>query len=315
MANVTLLLSVFEQLGIPVAVDKLEGPAPVITFLGIELDTIKGITRLPTRKLEELQSLVTTWVGRKSCWKRDLESLVGKLQHACKVVRLGRTFLGRMFELLHGVSKKHHHIRLNHVFRSDRMWWHTFLGHWNGKAMMHDKDQWTPAVEIYTDAAGEIGCGPWWGIHWLQLKWVRTATWRGIPITQKEVLPGVLACATWGRQWKAKRVQLYCDEAAVAVLNAGYSHDPLIMHLLRSLFFVKAYFDLDLRVVHILGKDNVIANAISRDDLTTLCSQVQSISPSPTPVPPRVMEILVEGQPDWTSVDWVRLFTSCLLED
>ena len=63
MANFTLLLSVFEHLGIPVAVDKLEGPAPVITFLGIELDTIKGITRLPTRKLEELQSLVTTWVG------------------------------------------------------------------------------------------------------------------------------------------------------------------------------------------------------------------------------------------------------------
>ena len=101
----------------------------------------------------------------------------------------------------------------------------------------------------------------------------------------------------------------------MAVLNVGYSHDPLIMHLLRSLFFVKAYFDLDLRVVHIPSKDNVIADTISHDDLTTLCSQVPSISPSPTPVPPRVMEILVEGQPNWTSVDWVRLFTSCLLED
>ena len=121
MANVTLLLSVFEHLGIPVAVDKLEGPAPVITFLGIELDTIKGITRLPTRKLEELQSLVTTWVGRKSCRKWDLELLVGKLQHACKVVRPGQTFLRRMFELLCGVSKKHHHIHINHAFCSDLM--------------------------------------------------------------------------------------------------------------------------------------------------------------------------------------------------
>ena len=107
MANVTLLLSVFEQLGIPVAADKLEGPCQVITFLGIELDTIQGITRLPSHKLEELQSLIATWVGRKSCLKWDLESLVGKLQHACKVVRPGRTFLRRMFELLRGVSKKH----------------------------------------------------------------------------------------------------------------------------------------------------------------------------------------------------------------
>ena len=311
---------VFEQLEIPVAADKLEGPCQVIAFLGIELDTIQGITRLPSHKLEELQSLIATWVGRKSCLKRDLESLVGKLQHACKVVRPGRAFLRRMFELLHGVSKKHHHIRLNHAFRSDLMWWPTFLGSWNGKAMMHSRVQWTPAVQLYTDAAGEVGCGAWcgawWGAHWLQLKWATAAAWKGIPITQKEVLPAVLACTVWGHQWKAKRLQLYCDnEAAVAVLNAGYSRDPLIMHLLRSLFFVKAYFDLDLWAVHIPGKDNVVADAISRDDLTTVFSQVPTISPRPTPIPRRVAEILVEGRPDWTSVDWAKLFTSCFLED
>ena len=74
-----------------------------------------------------------------------------------------------------------------------------------------------------------------------------------VPITQKEVLPVVLACVVWGHHWKSKRVQLYCDnEAAVAVLNAGYSHDSLIMHLLRALFFMKAHFDLDVRVTHIL---------------------------------------------------------------
>ena len=109
---------------------------------------------------------------------------------------------------------------------------------------------------------------------------------------------------------EGQRVQFYCNnEAAVAVVNARYSHDPLIMFL-RSLFFVKAYFYLDLRVVHIPGKDIVIADAISRDDLTTLHSQVLLILPSATPTPPRVMEILVEGQPNRTSIYWVRLFTS-----
>ena len=58
MASVTLLLSVF---GIPVAADKLEDLCQVISFLGIELDTVQGITRLPYYKLEELQSLITTW--------------------------------------------------------------------------------------------------------------------------------------------------------------------------------------------------------------------------------------------------------------
>ena len=243
MANITLLLSVSEHFGIPVAVDKLEGACSVITFLGIELDTIQELTRLPTHKLEELQSLITALVGRKSCLKWDLKALVGKLQHACKVVKPACTFLRRMFELLCRVSKKHHHIRLHHAFCSDLMQWHTFLGSWSGKATMHSRDQWIPAVEIYTNAAGEVGCGAWWGVHSVQLKWARAATWRGILITQKEVLPAVFACVVWGHQWKAKRIWLYChNAAAVAVLNAGYSHDPLIMQLLRSLIFVKAYF-------------------------------------------------------------------------
>ena len=127
VANVMLLLLV---LGIPVAVEKVEGSCLVITFLGIEPDTIQGISRLPTHKLEELQNLITTKVGRKSCLKWDL------VQHACKVVRPGESFLRRMFEVLCRVSKKNHHICLNYAFRLHPMWLHTFLGSWNGKAMM-----------------------------------------------------------------------------------------------------------------------------------------------------------------------------------
>ena len=316
MANVALVLTTFDHLGIPVAMDKLEGPCSVLTFLGIELDTVQGIIRLPAQKLQELRHEIATWVGKKSCWKRDLESLVGKLQHASKVVKPGRTFLRRMFELLRGVVKKHHHIRLNHAFRSDLMWWHTFLEAWNGKAMMRTQDQWSPAVEVFTDASGEVGCGALWGTHWLQLKWANMPNWINTPITQKEVLPAVLACAVWGHRWKAKRVQLYCDnEAAVAVLNTGYSHDSLIMHLLRALFFVKAHFDLDVRVTHIPGRVNGVADAIFRDDLATMFSQAPTASQTPSPIPPGVSAVLVEGQPDWTSVDWVQLFANCFQED
>ena len=109
---------------------------------------------------------------------------------------------------------------------------------------------------------------------------------------------------------------LHCDnEAAVVVLNVGYSYDSLIMHLLRALFFIKAHFDLDVRVTHIPGKDNGVADATCRDDLVTLFSQVSTASRSPSLIPPRVSLVLVEGQPDWTSVDWVQLFASCFQED
>ena len=96
------LLLVFDRLRIPIAPEKLEGPAKILTFLGIELDTERMTLRLPTEKIVELQMLITGWLGRKFCTLRDLQSLVGKLQHACKVVRPGRTFLRCMFELLKG---------------------------------------------------------------------------------------------------------------------------------------------------------------------------------------------------------------------
>ena len=46
-------------------------------------------------EIQELKNLIVTYVA-KSYLKRDLESWWGKLQHACKIVKPGRTFLRRM---------------------------------------------------------------------------------------------------------------------------------------------------------------------------------------------------------------------------
>ena len=214
-----VLKAVFENLGIPIAMEKLEGPTTVLTFLGIEIDTKEMILRLPTAKLE-LQDVVTSWLGKKSCLKRELQSLAGKLQHACKVVRPGRTFLRSVFELLSVTAKKHYHICLNAMFQSDLLWWSTFLSTWNEVVVIPGESN--SGIELFTDASGGIGCGAWCGNQWLQYKWPQTGSFGDLPITQKEVLPVVLACAVWGEQWSGQTVQAYCDnEAAVSVLNSG----------------------------------------------------------------------------------------------
>ena len=223
--HLSVLRTVFDYLGIPVAMEKLEGPATVLTFLGIEIDTKEMILRLPMTKLIELQGLVSTWLGKKSCLKCEFQSLAGKLQHACKVVRPGRTFLRRVFELLKVTSKKHHHIRLNAMFRLNMLWWSMFLSSWNGISIILEGAD--SGIRLFTDASGGMGCGAWWGTQWLQYKWPETGSFRDLPITQKEVLPVVLACSVWGSQWSGQTVQAYCNnEAAVVVLNTGYSRDP-----------------------------------------------------------------------------------------
>ena len=83
-----LALEMCALLGVPVAAYKTEGPSVCIVIM---IDTLKGELRLPQEKLRRS--------GRKSCTKRELLSLIGHLQHACCVVRPGRSFLRRMILL------------------------------------------------------------------------------------------------------------------------------------------------------------------------------------------------------------------------
>ena len=77
------------RLGIPIAEHKRDGPTTCLTFLEIEIDTIAYQLRLPADKLSRLQTLLTNWGDRKACSRRELESLMGLLNHTCKVVRAG----------------------------------------------------------------------------------------------------------------------------------------------------------------------------------------------------------------------------------
>ena len=208
--------------------------------------------RLPQAKLQELRTLIQSWAQRRSCEKRELCSLIGKLQHASKVVRPGRTFLRRMFEQLAVAKKMHHHVWLNQAFRSDLAWRNAFLVTWNGVSLLREAIVQAPHYEIATDASGNWGCGAVWGSDWLQFKW--TDSYQQEAITQKELLPIVLAAAVWGPVWQDLAIKVHCDnQAVVAVVNSGYCRETQVMHLLRCLFFITAKFRVTLHTQYIPG--------------------------------------------------------------
>ena len=72
---------------------KMEGLTQSLTFLGITLDTHCMEARLPLDKFQGICNQVAAWLREKNATKRDILSLVGHLQHATKVVKLGRTFV------------------------------------------------------------------------------------------------------------------------------------------------------------------------------------------------------------------------------
>ena len=90
--------------GTPLEREKIEGPATCLPILGIELDTMLMQIRLPDVKLQNLRKLTGEWKGRKAGKKRELMSLIGSLNHACKAIHQGRSFLRRLINLGLGVK-------------------------------------------------------------------------------------------------------------------------------------------------------------------------------------------------------------------
>ena len=296
-------------LGIPLAEDKIEGPSSCLVFLGIEIDTVAGEVRLPVGKLKSLASDLPGWVSRKKCTRRELESITGKLQHAAKVVRSGRTFVRRLFDLIAKFKKPDHHIKLNASARSDLAWWCHFVEMWNGVSLLHCIGSLVPTNVVTSDVSG-WGCGGYWVDKWFQLAWSSTRVSSSVNIAVKELIPIVLAAAVWGQWWQDGVVLCRCDnEAVVAIIKSRTSRDIELMHMLRCLAFIEAKFSCTIIAVHLPGVNNSLADDLSRDRLASfLQSAPGPLSQVPTTLSPRLLELTCNSKPDWTSPSWNRMF-------
>ena len=164
--NVSIMKQVYDEMGTLTKREMDEGPATIITFLGIEINSVALEIRLPQAKLDQLRSSLMSW-RRKGAYKKRLKSLVGLLSHACKAIRAGRTF-----------AQTHRPVRnseatfvcLNLSVCSDIEWWYQYFMSWNGISMMTSVNKVQPDITITPKASGSWGCGTLWGLNWFQLK-------------------------------------------------------------------------------------------------------------------------------------------------
>ena len=91
--NIATCVKLFKEWGIPLHPNKLEGPCTCLTVLGIELDSLSLQARLPRDKFDRIAALLESWSIKRHCTRKELESLIGNLQHACKVVPQGLSLI------------------------------------------------------------------------------------------------------------------------------------------------------------------------------------------------------------------------------
>ena len=94
-----------EHLSIPVKHKKTVLPATCVVVHDIEVDTLTMRARLPQDKLDAALLLVRSFQRRKKVILRQLQSLIGTLNFACKVIVPGRPFLRRLIDLTRGMVK------------------------------------------------------------------------------------------------------------------------------------------------------------------------------------------------------------------
>lgn len=221
--------------------------------------------RLPADKIQRLQEIFDKFQHRRSCTLKELQSLIGTLNFACKVVPAGRPFLQNMIALTRNVKKQHHYIKLNKGFFQDLEMWKQFILNWNG-ANFFLSSEWqdSDSLVLYTDASGALGYGGIFGTKWFKGEWHphQHLGVPGISIAWQELFAIVVACQIWGALLRDQRIKFKCDnEAVVNMINSKCSKIPRVMDLLRHLTLLTLRYNIYIRATHIPGKRNEILPA------------------------------------------------------
>ena len=125
------LLTLMKHLGLSVSQSKLVSPSTKVVCLGVLIDTVAGTVAIPAEKLRQINDTVKEWLEKRTCTKRQLQSILGLLLYVHKCVKPARVFLNRMLDLLRS-SQNAQKITLTSDFRRDVRWFAKFLPTYNG---------------------------------------------------------------------------------------------------------------------------------------------------------------------------------------
>ena len=283
--DINRFLDMCNDIAVPIAEEKTVLPTQVITFLGIELDSLQLKARLPQEKLEKCKSLINVFLKKKSVTLRQLQALIGVLNFACSVIVPGRAFLRRMIDLTIGIKSPHHHIKLNSEAKLDLETWLSFLDKYNG-ATMFLEGFWTSSdkLQLYTDASGSIGFGGMLKESWFYGPWPDQC--KSLHITILELYPIVLAMLIFGSHLSNRCVLFLTDnQAVVHIINKQTSRDKKIMILVRLLVTTCLKYNIHFKSKHVSGKLNIEADALSRLQILKFQTLCPGANRMPTDVP------------------------------
>lgn len=285
-----------KELGVPLSEEKTVAPTTNLIFLGVEFDTQDMVMKLPEKKLMELRSKIHEVMNKKKVSLVELQSLLGLLNFACRVIAPGRAFCRRLINATIGVKKSHFKIRVSRAMKSDLETWVSFLNFYNGVTVILE-DKWISDhdMELYTDSAGgKGGFGIYFGGEWAHgtwpLSWVESGVTRDL--TFLELFPVVAALLTWEAQFRNKKLLFHIDnQAVIQILNTKTSKSERVMNLVREMVLMNLNNNTHIKAVWVPSKLNRKADFISRSQWGHFRKEAPEANWWPTKINPSIWDI------------------------
>jgi hypothetical protein len=147
--------SFLPELGVPLADNKTVGPTTLLTFVGLLIDTVNMIVKIPVDKVERLTFGINLILNSNKMKVKDFESIIGLMAFCARAIPSGRAFLRRFYDVLScmKVRKSYYYIRISKEVKADALVMQEFLESFNGECYLLDRI-WisSETLELFTDS-------------------------------------------------------------------------------------------------------------------------------------------------------------------
>lgn len=278
----SVVISVLRYLGFYISWNKITPPSQSAVYLGVIIDTVRMELRLPECKLLKTLNLLEKIGKSKTISKKNLEKLTGLLAHCSTVVKGGRTFCRRLYDLQKMAIQKR---------REDVEWWSRFIRVFNGKSAI--------GKVLYNDEMISDSSMRGFAVHlgkdWTYGSWDNTISFdskcehRCISptvlnqedlsnINVLELWPVVVGINRWCNKFAHHKLVVVTDNLQVhAMVRTGRSTNFRCMQWLRGLFWVCVTYDIELEPRYIASADNVVPDTLSRIGYTSTVNKLEPL--------------------------------------
>ena len=254
-----LATSLFSELGLPIAVNKLVPPTRDLVWLGIRFDLENNTLAIPGKKLEEIRETIISTIGKQTVTVKQLQRVIGMINHLAKAVPPARLFMSRLLQSLRGANGRP--IKVDEHMKADMHWFEVYLRGFNGRAIITDTH---PHKIIEADAC-PTGMGAHDG-HQAYSMPVTAKMSSTHSISRLECLNCLLAARTFiNENDRGHTVIIRCDnESSIFTYMYGRARDAVMSACARAMWMLQATYDINIVFVHVPGSDMIVADSLSR---------------------------------------------------